>query len=204
APLRRALERIPKEFDPGGAVTTIAVRLALMERDYEEAERRLGSCTGSKHYDVGLCGLVGALDDYTVPRDWYVGLIAQGRGKKEEAARAFAVAREVVLAEAVELPNDSKILIMQGLIAAMLGRAEEASAVGERAVELLPISSDALDGPLIATNLAAVYALLGRRDEALTALECLVRQIGGPTPGMLQVEPQWDSLRDDPRFQKLL
>ena len=39
APLREALRRVPEEFDPGGAVTTIAVRLALMERDYDEAER---------------------------------------------------------------------------------------------------------------------------------------------------------------------
>ena len=69
---------------------------------------------------------------------------------------------------------------------------------------MLPISADALDGPLIATNLAAIYAQLGRRDQALAALETLVRQIGGPTPGMLRVEPQWDPLRDDPRFQKLL
>ena len=38
-PLREALRRVPKGFDPGGAVTTIAVRLALMERDYDEAER---------------------------------------------------------------------------------------------------------------------------------------------------------------------
>jgi hypothetical protein len=71
-------------------------------------------------------------------------------------------------------------------------------------VQLLPISSDALDGPLIATNLAAIYAQLGRHDQAFALLEPLVRQIGGPTPGMLRVEPQWESLRADPRFQKLL
>ena len=86
APLRKALRRVPEEFDPGGAVTTIAVRLALMERDYDEAEAQLGTCSECKYNDVGLCGLVGALDDYTVPRDWYVGLIARGRGKEEEAS----------------------------------------------------------------------------------------------------------------------
>ena len=204
APLRRALRRVPEEFDPGGAVTTIAVRLALMERDYDEAERSLGSCKECKYNDVGLCGFVGALDDYTVPQEWYIGLIAHGRGKEQEAARAFAAAREAVLLEAVESPNDAKILIMRGLIDAMLGRAEEAIAAGERAAQILPISADALDGPLIATNLAAIYAQVGRRDQALAALETLVRLTGGPTPGTLRVEPQWDALRSDARFQKLL
>ena len=79
----RLCSEFPKDFDPGGAVTTIAVRLALMERDFDEADRRLGTCTECKYNDVGLCGLVGALDDYTVPRDWYVGLIARGRGQEE-------------------------------------------------------------------------------------------------------------------------
>ena len=203
-PLRKALRRLPEEFDPGGAITTIAVRLALMERDYDEAKRRLGTCTECKYNDVGLCGLVGALDDYTVPRNWYVGLIARGLGNEREAERAFLAAKEAVLAEAVESPNDAKILVMRGLIETMLGRVEDAVAAGERAAHLLPISADALDGPLISTNLAAIYALVGRRGQALGALETLVRQIGGPTPGTLRVEPQWDSLRDDPRFQKLL
>lgn len=204
APLREALRRVPEEFDPGGAVTTIAIRLALMERDYDLAERELGSCTQCKYNDVGLCGFVGALDDYTVPRDWYVGLIARGRGREEEAARAFTAARERVMTEAMELPNDAKILIMRGLIECMLGRAEEAIALGERATQLLPIAADALDGPLVATNLAAIYALLGHREEAFSCLDKLVRQIGGPTPGTLRVEPQWDSLRGDPRFEQLL
>ncbi len=204
APLRKALRRLPVDFDPGGAVTTIAVRLALMERDYDEAERRLGTCPDCKYNDVGLCGFVGALDDYTVPKEWYVGLIARGRGREAEAAHAFATARKMVLAEAEGSPNDAKILIMRGLIEAMLGRSEDAIAAGERAAQLLPISADALDGPLIATNLAAIYAQLGRHDQALALLETLVRQAGGPTPGTLRVEPQWDSLRDDPRFQELL
>ncbi|HEY3663912.1 MAG TPA: FlgO family outer membrane protein [Chthoniobacterales bacterium] len=203
APLRQALQRIPKGFDPGGAVTTIAVRHALIERDYDEAARRLGTCTECKYNDIGLCGFVGALDDYTVPRDWYVGLIARGRGNEEEAGRAFRAAKEAVLIEAVESPNDPKILIMQALIDSMLGREDEAIATGERAVQLLPISADALDGPLLATNLAAIYAQLGRNDQALDLLAKLVRQIGGPTPGTLRVEPQWDPLRDDPRFHDL-
>ena len=56
---------------------------------------------------------------------------------------------------------------MQGLIEAMLGQTKEAVAAGERAAQVLPISADALDGPLIATNLAAIYAQVGRRDQAL-------------------------------------
>jgi TolB-like protein/Flp pilus assembly protein TadD len=204
APLRMALRRVPEEFDPGGAVTTIAVRLALMERDYDEAARQLGTCSQCQYNDVGLCGLVGALDDYTVPRDWYVGLIARGRGEEKEAERAFTAAKKVVLAEAEGSPNDAKVLIMRGLIDAMLGRTEEAIAEGERAAQVLPVATDALDGPLIATNLAAIYAQLGQTDRALGELERLVRLPGGPPPGTLRVEPQWDALRDDPRFQKLL
>jgi TolB-like protein/Flp pilus assembly protein TadD len=204
APLREALRRAPPDFDPGGAITTISVRLALMERDYDEAARQLGTCTECKYNDVGLCGFVGALDDYTVPRDWYVGLIARGRGQEGEAMRAFTAAKEAMRAETEESPNDAKVLIMRGLIEAMLGRTDEAIALGEQAVRRLPISADALDGPLIAINLAAIYAQVDRADQALTLLEQLVRLVGGPTPGTLRVEPHWDILRGDPRFQALL
>ena len=89
APLRKALRSVPEEFDPGGAVTTIAVRLALMERDYDEAERQLGTCAECRYNDVGLGGFVGALDDYTVPKEWYVGLIARGRGQGGRGCACF-------------------------------------------------------------------------------------------------------------------
>lgn len=204
APLREALQRIPPGFDPGGAVTNIDVRLALMERDYEQAERQLKTRALPKFHDVGLCGFAGALDDYTVPREWYAGLIARGRADDDKSIRAFASARAVVSADLAESPDAPKSLVMLGLIDAMLGCAESAIASGTRATELLPISADALDGPLLATNLAVIYAQLGETDHALDELERVVRLPGGPTPGTLRIEPQWDNLRAEARFQKLL
>ena len=182
APLRRVLERVPPEFDPGGAVTTIAVRLALMEHDYDEAERQLGECSQPKFNDFGLAGFAGALDDYTVPRHWYTGLIARGRGQEEAARRAFEQALEVAHADAARSPDEPKTSVMLGLIYAMLGRAEEAIAAGERGVEKLPIAADALDGPLLAINLAVIYAEVGERERAVAELARLVRLPGGPTP----------------------
>ncbi|MGI8431778.1 MAG: FlgO family outer membrane protein, partial [Chthoniobacterales bacterium] len=204
APLREALRHIPREFDPGGAVTAIAVRLALMEHEYDEAEKRLRSCALPKFNDVGLCGFAGALDEYTVPREWYAGLIALGRGQEGGATRAFGEARTVVLSDLAGRPEAPKSLLMLGLLEAMLGRAEEASAAGRRGVTLLPLSADALDGPLLAANLAVIYAQLGEKDLALDELERIVRLPGGPTPGTLRIEPEWNSLRNDLRFQDLL
>lgn len=204
APFRQALRKVPAEFDPGGAVTTIGVRVALMERDYDEAERQLGACNQIKFNDFGLAGFAGALDDYTVPRDWYVGLIARGRGNQGAAARAFEKAHEVIRADAACSPDDPKTLVMLGLISAMLGRAEEAIAAGERAAQLLPITADALDGPLVAINLAVIYAQLGQTGRAIEELERLVRLPAGPTPGTLRIEPLWDGLRSHAGFQRLL
>src|SRR5205814_3958498 len=69
--LRVALQGIPAGFDPGGAVTTIAIRVALMERDYDEAARWLRASAQIKFNNIGLAGLAAGLDDYTVPRSWY-------------------------------------------------------------------------------------------------------------------------------------
>jgi hypothetical protein len=75
---------------------------------------------------------------------------------------------------------------------------------GRKAVELLPISKDAYDGPLLATNLAVIYAQVGERDLGLQQLAELVALPNGPTPGTLRVEPEWDPLRGDPRFEKMI
>jgi hypothetical protein len=93
---------------------------------------------------------------------------------------------------------------MLGLVNAMRGRFDEAIAAGRRSVEMLPISKDAYDGPLIATKLAVIHAQAGETDRAIELLRDLIAVPNGPTPGTLRVEPEWDPLRGDPRFGKFV
>ena len=92
---------------------------------------------------------------------------------------------------------------MLALIQAGLANRDEALRHASRAVELLPVPRDALDGALIETNAAVVYAQVGDIDRAIESLKHLVTLPGGPTRGLLQAEPQWDPLRSDPRFAVL-
>ena len=203
APLRSALRKLPRSFDPGGATSTIALRVSLMERDVEEADRVLAACRHEKLDDNGLSGVAGALDGYTVPKSWYAGLIARARGNESSARAAFEQAKRAVRDDLVQSPNDAKTLAMLALIHAAVGEKNEALGAATRARELLPIAKDSFDGPILATTLAAVSAKLGEKDSAIRQLESLVGIPNGPTPGTLRVEPEWDSLRDDPRFKKL-
>jgi hypothetical protein len=92
---------------------------------------------------------------------------------------------------------------MLGLVHAVRGHKEEAITAGQRAIELLPMARDAFDGPLIALKLAVIHAQLGDAERAIELLADLVGRPNGPTPGTLRVEPEWDSLRGDPRFEAL-
>ena len=95
-------------------------------------------------------------------------------------------------------------LTYAGIIDAGLGRYEQALAECRRAVELRPIGRDALEAPEYTTNLAWVNALAGNRDRAVELLSTVVKLPAGPTFGELKLDPRWDVLRDDPRFEQLL
>jgi predicted negative regulator of RcsB-dependent stress response len=75
---------------------------------------------------------------------------------------------------------------------------------GERAAEVLPVAKDAVDGPVILTYLAGIYAQTGQPDRALDVLERVVPMNWGPQYGDLKLDVTWDPLRSDPRFQKVL
>jgi hypothetical protein len=93
---------------------------------------------------------------------------------------------------------------MAGLIDAGLGRDKEALAKGQRAVELRPISDDALDGAVVITNLAMTYAWLGDNKSAIERLNFLAKTPGGPDYGELKFDPAWDGLRGDAQFTKIV
>jgi TolB-like protein/Flp pilus assembly protein TadD len=203
-PLRAVLRAIPADFDPGGGVTNIALRVYLAARDYDEAERWLRKSRYERFNDIGVGGAGAILDGYAFPRSWYEGLIARGRGDNDSAQSAFVTAHEIVEDDLLKAPDDAELVAMLGLVLGMRGLKEKAIAAGHRAVELLPISKDAFDGPLIAAKLAVIYAQLGEPARAMVLLEELVNLPNGVTPGALRVEREWDPLRSDPRFEKML
>jgi hypothetical protein len=90
------------------------------------------------------------------------------------------------------------------MILAGLGKKDAAIAEGKRAVELLPESQDALDGPKTTVALAQIYAWTGESDQALQLLDRSLSTPNGVTVPFLRLDPMWDPLRSDPRFQALI
>jgi TolB-like protein/cytochrome c-type biogenesis protein CcmH/NrfG len=202
-PLCQVLCSIPADFDPGGGVTNIGIRVYLSARDFDGAERWLRNSRYDRLNDIGVGSPAAILDGYTFPKAWYEGLIARGRGNLEAADRAFESVQRIVEADLRKAPDDAKVTAMLGLVHAVRGHREEAMAAGRKAIELLPMARDAFDGPLIAIKLAVIHAQLGDTERAIELLADLVRRPNGPTPGTLRIEPEWDSLRGNPRFEAL-
>jgi serine/threonine-protein kinase len=71
-------------------------------------------------------------------------------------------------------------------------------------MQLLPESADALDGPMMGVMGAQTFAAVGEKDRALQLVDHLLTVPNGVTVAMLRIEPMWDPLRDDPRFEQLL
>ena len=171
-----------------------SIQLALYERDFAAADRALAGM-------VETGGLEGA---FSFPRAWYAGLIAQAKGDAAAAHGAFTAAREEVagtLSERGEFPQPLSVLAM---IDAALGNKDEAVAEGRRASQLLPVAQDAITGADILMHLAVTYAWCGEKDQALEQLSILSKIPSEVNYGILRLDPVWDSLRGDPRFEKIV
>ena len=131
------------------------------------------------------------------------GLVAHARGDREKALAVFAAAREKWVATWGDKPKDEAYFGRIARFDAGLGRKEEAIREALRAVELLPIAKDSIDGPQLVIYLALVYAWTGECDRALEQLETVATIPNGVTYGDLRFNPCWDDLRSDPRFDKI-
>ena len=143
-------------------------------------------------------------DDVGFGRAFWTGLVARTKGDAAAALAAFDVARAVQEQLARARPDSGARLSGLGLIDAGLGRKEDAIREGRQAVELTPIAKDSLEGPEVVTNLAAIYAWVGQRDLAIEQLEIAAKIPNGVHYGDLRLDPTWDPLRGDPRFEKIV
>jgi len=138
------------------------------------------------------------------PKAFLEGSLYLYQGDKVKAQAPFETARIVAEQLVQESPDDAARHGQLGLILAGLGRKEEAIKEGKRAVELLPEAQDALDGPEVAVVLVQIYAWTGEHDQAFELLDHLLQVPNSLTVPILKLDPVWDPLRKDPRFQALI
>src|SRR5262245_42383225 len=138
------------------------------------------------------------------PRAYWDGVIAQCQGDSAKAQTAFTAARREVEKAVAKQPDFAAAFTLLGMIDAGLGRKEEAIREGLHGCELLPISKDAIDGVDLAINLAQIYAWTGEKDRAIEQIAAVERVPNTLSYGVLKLHPYWDSLRGDPRFEKIV
>ena len=137
------------------------------------------------------------------PRAFLEGVLYRFQGEELKAQASFEQARTVAERLVRETPGDAPRRAMLGQVLAALGQKNAAIAEGKRAAELLPESEDAFGGPYITGVLAQIYARTGEHDEAFRLLDHLIEAPNGVTAALLKLDPAWDPLRGDPRFQRL-
>jgi TolB-like protein/Tfp pilus assembly protein PilF len=198
-PLRAVLNTIEAEgLSPAAAVevSEISFQLALDERDVAAAARALVNIPSEGYRDL--------VSAFLFSRAWCEGLLAKLRQDAPAARSAFMAARSETEKIVRAQPENVKQLSVLALIDAELGNKEIAIQEGRAACDMLPVAKDAVVGPKQITNLARVYALTGENDLALEQLDVVSKLPYGPSYGQLRLDPEWDSLRGDPRFEKIV
>jgi TolB-like protein/Flp pilus assembly protein TadD len=167
------------------------LRLYLIERDYSGAKAFAAKATD---------------DVKKTSNFWFtIAAVAHAEGNVKEEHQAYAEAKRLTLLALVRRPDNPRLLGELAIAEAGLGENEEALRQARRAAEILPTSVDAVEGPMCEMNLAAVLVMTGDRDATFDKLTKLVKlPFGVINYGDLKLDPVWDDLRDDPRFDRIL
>jgi TolB-like protein/Tfp pilus assembly protein PilF len=193
-PLRESIRRILTE-DPATASDLAAqwFYLALCERDPAAVTQALAAIPAS-----------GTAVDLNFPRSWCEGLAARSKGDVATAKAAFLAAHAELERTVSEQPGYAPALCVLGLIDAGLGHKDEAIREGRRAIELLPITKDSIDGAELMKYMGVIYAWCGEKDRAIEQIAATLKIPSTLSYGNLKLHPNWDPLRGDPRFEKIV
>ncbi len=190
----KVFSSMPPETDPG-LMTLARFWILRLKRNFPEALQVLQQFGGETLHNTTTA---------PAPKAFLEGEIYLLQGDEAKARTALEHARVVSDQLLRAAPADPARHGQHGLILAALGQKQEAIAEGKRAVELLPESEDAFDGPQITAALAQIYAWTGEFDEAFRLLDHSLVVPNGLSVPILKLDPTWDPLRKDPRFQALI
>ena len=193
----RILERIPADTDPQGSVSLLRYKLAMTQRQPDAA---LAAIAHSPDW------LMTRWEHSLAPLSLLRGEALALKGDASAARSAFLEAEKELqgLLDKGQQVADAQSYL--GLTYAGLGQKEAALKAGRAAIELLPMSRDVIVGAFHLERLARVEAQVGETQAAIDHLEQLLSSSGGETVSLatLRIDPVWDPLRKDPRFQKLI
>ena len=139
-----------------------------------------------------------------VPLSLLSALVRRQMGDPAGAAAAFDSARTALSALVDEHPEDPRYYSSLGLALAGLGLDDEAVREGREGLRLMPPEVEAWRGGSRVVDLARIYAMTGRTDDAIEQLEHIMSIPGDMSAWELRLDPTWDPLRGDPRFEALI
>jgi TolB-like protein/class 3 adenylate cyclase/Tfp pilus assembly protein PilF len=168
--------------------------LALSDHDFGTAARALAAL-GNNPINIDVVSLSPAFAR---------GLVARAQGDSIAANAAFSEARTRQEKLVHEQPDYGPALCVLGLIDAALGHKEDALREGRRAIELLPIAKDSINGAHMVEFFAVACAWTGEKDLALQQLTIAIQNPSFISYGQLKLHPYWDALRGDQRFEKIV
>jgi serine/threonine-protein kinase len=175
---------------------TIALaQTRLVQRRYSEAVQAAESLKDEilAKDPEGLLGKYGTL-----------GIAKKILGDSAGAREAFLKAKDLADKFVADGPNEAKRHDRLAECLAWLGEKEAAVAAAKRAIELLPESVDAFEGPVGTQTLAEIYMIVGEYDQALPLIDGLLSRPSQVTVAQLKINPLWDHVRQDPRFVAML
>jgi serine/threonine-protein kinase len=200
--LKSLVDQVPSGVDPDGAVTAARWELAMLQRDYSAAKDVLHAAS-TEEISYTTSGLI--------PKSFLEGCTCLAQGDHINAQAKFEQARPAFVSAVKEAPANAERHAILGWLYAFMGRKEDAIREGRRAVELKPRSKDALDGALMESYLALIYARVGENEFAIPLIQRLLNTPGAVdsadysiTVNDLKYRWEWDVLRDDPRFKQLI
>src|SRR6266496_3350884 len=200
--LKSFLNQVPPGVDPDGGVTSVRWEAAMLDRDFAAARRAIDASTVKELSYIG---------EGSTPRSFFEGCIALAQGDIVGAQKYFEAAQPIFENAVKQAPSSAIRHANLGWLYAFKGRKEDAMREGRRAVELKPESKDAVDGVIVNCYLALIYARVGEKDLAFPLLERLLKTPGAVdsvdysiTTNDLKHRWEWDPIRSDPRFQKLV
>jgi len=195
--LNATLAQVPRRIDPQGLFSSLRFEAAWLEDRPGRALKALshGPKWVVSQDELGL-----------VPKLLLEGRVRAYQGRRTAARTCYRGARKLLESAVQKSPGNADLWSALGVAEAALGQREAALTAGKRAMQLIPVSSDALSGPAYLVSMARIDVLLGDKNRALTMLARVMEMPAGRvlSTRLLRRDPIWDPLHGDPRYRVLI